>query len=233
MGQIFDLLLLAARRSAMFPNDICSWTPVALAEDLPPATVVPALTPGGAIALWRSRSGALSAAADRCPHRGMRLSHGFVRGEALSCIYHGWSYGRNGACLRIPAHPDLTPPDAIRVAQQRAEERAGVIWVTADETGDEPPVFDRYAPLRSLTFDIADEQHLAEIGHAAAAESGALSLSLAGAAVLLLCAAAEGGQLVVHALVDETADRAQRMAVSRALEGLRRAVEAADTRKSA
>ena len=37
----------------------------------------------------------------------MRLSHGFVRGEALSCIYHGWSelstnvdstsYARQGA----------------------------------------------------------------------------------------------------------------------------------------
>ncbi|MGO7733734.1 Rieske 2Fe-2S domain-containing protein, partial [Rhizobium johnstonii] len=70
------------------------WTPVALSRDFPFGTVMPAWTSAGSIALWRSASVRISASADRCPHRGMRLSHGFVRGEALSCIYHGWIYGQ-------------------------------------------------------------------------------------------------------------------------------------------
>ncbi|MGO7418409.1 Rieske 2Fe-2S domain-containing protein, partial [Rhizobium ruizarguesonis] len=49
---------------------------------------MPARTAAGSIALWSSASGRISASADRCPHRGMSLSHGFVRGETLSCIYH-------------------------------------------------------------------------------------------------------------------------------------------------
>ena len=92
-----------------------SWTPVALSADIPPATVAPGLFGDHDLALWRSASGRIAAWFDRCPHRGMRLSHGFVRGEALSCIYHGWSYGASGGCRHIPAHPNLEPPEAIRV----------------------------------------------------------------------------------------------------------------------
>ncbi len=101
--------------------------PVALSADLPPASVLPARLASASLAVWRAQGGAVLAVADRCPHRGMRLSHGFVRGEALSCIYHGWRYGKSGRCLAIPAHPGLEPPEAIRVAIYRTEERDGII----------------------------------------------------------------------------------------------------------
>ncbi|MBB3660397.1 phenylpropionate dioxygenase-like ring-hydroxylating dioxygenase large terminal subunit [Rhizobium sp. BK650] len=136
------------------PSDTAgSWTPVALSADLPAATVIPAWTPAGSIALWRSQSGRVSASSDRCPHRGMRLSHGFVRGEALSCIYHGWSYSPAGGCIRIPAHPDLEPPETIRVAVHKVEEAGGVIWVAAGEAAAHPPHFDDLVPVRSLTVE--------------------------------------------------------------------------------
>ncbi|MBY2989787.1 Rieske 2Fe-2S domain-containing protein, partial [Rhizobium leguminosarum] len=127
------------------------WTPVALSRDLPAGTVIPARTTAGSIALWRSASGRISASADRCPHRGMRLSHGFVRGETLSCIYHGWSYGQAGNCLRIPAHPGLTPPETIRVATHDVEETDNVIWVAVGAPASKPPRLDDLTPLRSLT----------------------------------------------------------------------------------
>ena len=69
----------------------------------------------------------------------MRLSHGFVRGEALSCIYHGWSYAQSGQCQRIPAHPDLEPPEAIRVPVHHATESGGVVWVALSATTAAPP----------------------------------------------------------------------------------------------
>ena len=58
----------------------------------------------------RSSSGATRPALphvweDRCPHRGMRLSMGFVRSDRIACLYHGWQYGTDGHCLYIPAHP--------------------------------------------------------------------------------------------------------------------------------
>ncbi|MFT3691095.1 Rieske 2Fe-2S domain-containing protein [Paenirhodobacter sp.] len=126
------------------------WTPLALSRDLPPGTVAPAHMAGQDLALWRSASGRLSVWSDRCPHRGMRLSQGFVRGEALSCIYHGWRYAEGGQCIRIPAHPDLTPPAAIRVPTFAGVEQDGVIWGAEGTPDTPPPAFAGFTGFRSL-----------------------------------------------------------------------------------
>ncbi|TIT21704.1 MAG: Rieske (2Fe-2S) protein, partial [Mesorhizobium sp.] len=41
----------------MPPYPTGSWMPVALSADLPAGTVMPAQSPAGPVALWRSRSG--------------------------------------------------------------------------------------------------------------------------------------------------------------------------------
>jgi len=38
-----------------------------------------------------------------CPHRGTRLSSGWIEGEALRCFYHGWKFDADGQCLEQPA----------------------------------------------------------------------------------------------------------------------------------
>ena len=65
--------------------------------------------------MWRDSDGVAHVWEDRCPHRGMRLSLGFVRGDQIACLYHGWRYDAAGQCRYIPAHPQLTPPETIRV----------------------------------------------------------------------------------------------------------------------
>ncbi len=192
------------------------WIPVALSADVPAATVIPAHTPSGILALWRSASGKLTALADRCPHRGMRLSYGFVRGEALSCIYHGWSYGQTGQCQRIPAHPDLTPPAAIKAPSYTVEEQDGVIWLAFEPPEAPPPSLDRFTPLRSITVN-ADAQSIAA--------DGSIRTELAGVDVLLLAVGVSEAETVVHVLIDATAPQGSALAVSRAVEDWRRACE--------
>jgi nitrite reductase/ring-hydroxylating ferredoxin subunit len=201
-----------------------SWTPVALSQDLPPATAMPARISAGPIALWRSQSGRVAASADRCPHRGMRLSHGFVRGEALSCIYHGWSYAQAGHCLRIPAHPGLTPPETIRVATYPVEETGGIIWVAEGEPAGTPPFVDGFVPLRSLTI-MAGASALALAADAKAGETGILWQSPEGLACRLLLASHGEGETLVHVLVPVDSGAAERIAASRAAEALRRRAE--------
>lgn len=199
-----------------------SWTPVALSADLPPATVIPAWTPVGAIVLWRSQSGRVSAAADRCPHRGMRLSHGFVRGEALSCIYHGWSYSSAGGCVRIPAHPNLIPPETIRVAVQRVEESDGIVWVAVGEPEMALPCLNRFVPIRSLTVD-AD---IAAIEVAAGGKAGADGLiHVADCSWTRLLPTAQVGRTLIHLLVERDRDLADQVAASRIAEAVRRRAE--------
>ncbi|TIO54844.1 MAG: Rieske (2Fe-2S) protein [Mesorhizobium sp.] len=207
----------------MPPYPTGSWMPVALSADLPAGTVMPAQSPAGPIALWRSRSGRAAAFADRCPHRGMRLSHGFVRGETLSCIYHGWSYAQAGNCLRIPAHPALTPPDTIRVVTQPVEDGGGIIWIPAGEPAAGPPRFDGLAPLRSMMV----EAGIAALETAAGtkAAEGLLDYTHAGRTVRLLLALEGKARTLMHVLVDQDSNPTERIAASRAAEALRRAAE--------
>lgn len=208
----------------MLTDRTASWKPVALSQDLPAGTVMPARISSGAIALWRSQSGQVAASADRCPHRGMRLSHGFVRGEALSCIYHGWSYSQAGTCLRIPAHPGLTPPDTIRVATHRVEEAGGIVWIAEGEPADKLPMLDGFMPLRSLTVRAGLEAIEAASG--VKADQGGILCLLPGAPALrLLPVTHDKGETLVHVLVSQNCSASECIAASRAAESLRRAAE--------
>jgi len=41
--------------------------------------------------------------AERCPHRLTSFKYGLVDCEGIRCIYHGWKFAPNGACLEMPA----------------------------------------------------------------------------------------------------------------------------------
>src|SRR5262249_20909780 len=88
---------------------------------------------GENIVLFRE-SGKPFALADRCAHRGARLSLGrceFPGSGTLTCSYHGRTYdGRTGQCLgKLMEGPDARPGPRNRVKAYRVEERAGVIWI--------------------------------------------------------------------------------------------------------
>jgi nitrite reductase/ring-hydroxylating ferredoxin subunit len=127
-----------------------SWTPVALAEDLPPGTSAGAVLDGAEVVIWRDSSGRLHAWEDRCPHRGMKLSFGFVRGDRIACLYHGWEYDGAGICRYIPAHPDLQVPATICVPAHAAAEALGMVWIAS--AGADPAALPKgiARPLRSL-----------------------------------------------------------------------------------
>jgi phenylpropionate dioxygenase-like ring-hydroxylating dioxygenase large terminal subunit len=121
-------------------------TPVALSPDIEPDSACPVIVDGAEIVLWRG-GGTLQAWEDRCPHRGMRLSFGFVRGGQLACLYHGWRWRADGGCAHIPAHPDLEPPQTLRVRAFACAERDGLVWLGEGE----PPALGPARPVRSLT----------------------------------------------------------------------------------
>lgn len=207
----------------MLSDMMGSWTPVALSADLPAGTVMPAWTPAGSIALWRSQSGRVAASADRCPHRGMRLSHGFVRGETLSCVYHGWRYGRTGACLRIPAHPRLTPPETIRVETHEVEETDGIIWIALGHPPTRPPRLEGVVPLRSLTAHAG----IAAIEAAAGAKTDSEGFvgPVQNSPEMQVLVSPQDGQTLIHVLLNGKCRPSERIAASRAAETLRRMAE--------
>ncbi len=154
------------------------WVAVALSQDLRNAMAMPARIDGTDLALWRSMSGQVHAWGDRCPHRGMRLSHGFVRGETLSCIYHGWQYGQDGGCTSIPAHPKLTPPKTICATTYQCVEDGGLIWVALNEVTTAPPTLSGKTPVRSVQINTPRHEVAAHFGDAEATIVNAVDMTL-------------------------------------------------------
>lgn len=212
--------------------------PVGLSRDLPEKRVMRAHVDGTDLAVWRSQSGSVQAWNNRCPHRGMALSHGFVRGDTLACLYHGWHFGASGRCRYIPAHPDLEPPETIQTVQHEVRESGGVIWVgpvrdMAPERPEPPaaPPAPTAEPLRSLIM-AAETAAIARATLATPFE-GAVPEHLAGARYA-------AGDVTLHMLTNPLGDDTQitllvtpglplprKRALSRWLEAVRRAAEGA------
>ena len=142
------------------------WHPVAFASAVRSRPVAATLM-GRRLVVVRDAEGVF-VLDDRCPHRGAPLSRGRVDGGAVVCPYHGWAFGRGGACLRVPG---TSRPGAPARALP-AEERAGLVWTSlAESPGPFPrlpacmddPSLDRFWwPLRATRAGLLDaiENHL-------------------------------------------------------------------------
>lgn len=132
--------------------------PVGLSRDLACNEIAPVRHGGDAFVLWRDEGGILHAFEDRCPHRGVRLSLGFVRDNRLACLYHGWQFDGDGACRHIPAHPALKPPSTIRTRLFSVVERAGMIWLAREDEAPPAtallPAETRRVGIRSLAVEV-------------------------------------------------------------------------------
>ena len=122
------------------------WHPVALSADVADKPVAAQLL-GQALVLWRDGQGAVHAWADKCPHRGAKLSlgrvvHGVdsatgVGQSKLECAYHGWQFGAGldvgfidkGRCTLVPALPEFVPPAGHCATVFAAREAYGLVWV--------------------------------------------------------------------------------------------------------
>ena len=116
------------------PNPILRgyWYAVAQSSDIAPGPIAVTLL-GERLVLWRTADGILAAAYDRCPHREAPLSLGQVVENGLQCPYHGWTFGADCACVRIPSAPlEQAIPATACLTTVHATERYGLAWVSLD-----------------------------------------------------------------------------------------------------
>lgn len=201
--------------------------PLGLLRDLDPKRVMRAQVGGQDLVVWRASNGDVSAWDNRCPHRGMALSHGFVRGNDLACLYHGWHYGSTGACSYIPAHPDLDPPETIKTAAFSVAIADGVIWVSTNGVAQPAPVPMASQPLRCFHVQ-ARSDGLAHACRTVAFEGGAPKqiepglYRLGARRVFVLENPLDEDRIQVTALVDADATPNDCAALSRWCDAVRR-----------
>ena len=73
------------------------------------------------------KDGPVYALEDRCAHRQVPLSKGTVEGQSVRCCYHGWAYGRSGACVDVPYLGKDKLPNGVR--SYPCQEVGGLIMV--------------------------------------------------------------------------------------------------------
>jgi phenylpropionate dioxygenase-like ring-hydroxylating dioxygenase large terminal subunit len=132
------------------------WFAIAWSREIEPGKLLARRLMATDLVLWRSGEG-IRCWRDLCVHRGARLSLGSIRQNAphvtsatgsqngasdcLVCPYHAWEYAPSGQCVRIPAHPELTPPAKARAESFEVRERFGVVWVAMGEPRGSLPEF--------------------------------------------------------------------------------------------
>jgi vanillate O-demethylase monooxygenase subunit len=81
---------------------------------------------GTPVALYRKEDGAPIAMYGLCPHRYYPLALGKLRGDALVCGYHGFTFEADGKCAEIPSQGTGA---GYCQPVYRLEERGPLVWI--------------------------------------------------------------------------------------------------------
>lgn len=113
------------------------WMAVQRSEDLAPGVAKPIRIMSEDYTLYRGESGKAQVLDYRCLHRGAQLHLGWVEGDDIRCLYHGWKYDGSGQCIEQPAEP---PGYAARIKTRSypTREHMGLVFAYFGE-GEAPP----------------------------------------------------------------------------------------------
>ncbi len=117
------------------------WQPVLRSEDLLKGRSLPIRIMSEDFTVYRGESGKAFVVAARCAHRLTRLHTGWVEGDTIRCLYHGWQYDHTGQCIFQPGEREAFTK-GTKIAAFPTTEYIGLIWAYFGE--GEPPPMRRY-----------------------------------------------------------------------------------------
>ena len=103
------------------------WQPVELSSELGELPLAVSIL-GEDLVLFRAKSGGIGLLGRHCCHRGTSLEYGIVTEQGISCCYHGWHYGLNGAILDTPNDPTSRIKETLRHTAYPIHEYGGLIF---------------------------------------------------------------------------------------------------------
>lgn len=98
---------------------------------------------GQDLVLFRDSQGIAHCLANTCAHRGGSLGTGAIADGDIECPYHGWRYGGDGRCTRVPAIGKSKPPPArAKVDSYPVQEKYGLVFAFLGDLPeqDRPPL---------------------------------------------------------------------------------------------
>jgi phthalate 4,5-dioxygenase len=90
---------------------------------------------------FRDSQGQVGMIEAHCPHRGAGLFFGRNEESGLRCVYHGWKFDTEGACVDMPSEPaESNFKHKVRTTAYPCVERGGVVWVYMGPLRPVPPL---------------------------------------------------------------------------------------------
>ena len=120
------------------------WIPALLSDQLPAPDGAPVRVRilGEDLVAFRDSEGRVGLVSAYCPHRRAPMFFGRNEDCGLRCVYHGWKFDRNGACVDMPSEP----PDSLFKTKVTIEayptwEGGDIVWtyMGPPELQPEPP----------------------------------------------------------------------------------------------
>jgi phenylpropionate dioxygenase-like ring-hydroxylating dioxygenase large terminal subunit len=130
MGELMREFWIPALPSSEFPNPDC-----------PPKRM---RLLGENLVMFRDTNGRMGALAEACPHRGASLYFGRNEECGLRCVYHGWKFDVDGACMDLPTEHDEVKQanfrGNIKATAYKCREVNHMIWVYLGSRKEPPPI---------------------------------------------------------------------------------------------
>jgi vanillate O-demethylase monooxygenase subunit len=111
---------------------VCAW-PQEITED----AILARTICDEAMVFYRAADGRVAALEDRCCHRQMPLSLGWLEDGTVRCGYHGLRFDAAGACVEIPGQTNIPPRAKVRTFP--TVEKHGWVWVWPGDASQADP----------------------------------------------------------------------------------------------
>ncbi|MCS6819791.1 MAG: aromatic ring-hydroxylating dioxygenase subunit alpha [Chitinophagales bacterium] len=154
------------------------WYLICLTDELKNQNPLEKKILGQELVVFRTEEGNIHVIENRCCHRNVKLSLGYVKGGCIKCAYHGWEFNGAGKCVSIPSlEDDQMIPETARIKSYPVKIYNHMVWVfignpaLADEKNlppmeemrDLPYVFNYHwlkADLKLVAESLIDPYHI-------------------------------------------------------------------------
>lgn len=146
------------------------WYLVCLMEELDSNNPIRRKIVGKDLVIFKNKQGKIGVLENRCCHRNVNLSLGYIKDSCIKCAYHGWEFNTEGNCVHIPSFPsDEQIPRTARIKSYHHTIKYKAVWVwMGDENksseNEIPPMheMEEYPRVYNYHYLKADLQLVAE-----------------------------------------------------------------------
>ncbi len=153
---VFSQLLSIIKK----PETENSWYKVCKSENLTDKPLAKNIN-GIPIVLFRGKDQKVGALLDRCPHRNIPMSNGWVENDNLVCRFHGWHFDTEGVCTKVAQMKVLDQDYSRNAVSFTPVEKDGFIYVYCNNTAEQfPQIKQKPAEIKYKVPQLNDKKFL-------------------------------------------------------------------------